>query len=97
MDIQNTPTDRCEKCGRCLFAIAEFVPDPTAPYQCGKQKPRVSAYRCHLNRPASGGFPIVRDDEFCAYFTDARTRKQPLLRFMFPAATSTTQTGAAEA
>ncbi len=91
MDMTQTPTtDRCEKCARCLFAIAEFIPDPSAPYQSGKQKPRVSGFRCHINRPSTSGFPVVRGDEFCAFFTDAKTRKQPLFRFAFPAAPITT-------
>ena len=76
-------TDRCEKCARCFFAISELVPDPTAPFRHGS-KPRVHGYRCHISRPSTNGFPIVRADEFCGMFTDAKTRKQPLARLLMP-------------
>ena len=77
-------TTRCEKCARCFFAISEFVPDTGAPFECGKSKPRVPGYRCHISRPGTNGFQIVRGDEFCGMFTDAQTRKQPLARLLTP-------------
>ncbi len=73
-----------EKCAHCLFAIAEFVPDPNAPWVSGKQKPRIPAFRCHFSRPGTNGFPIVRGDEFCGMYTDKRTRKQPLVKLVMP-------------
>ena len=82
-DTEHT-TDRCEKCARCFFAISEFVPDAAAPFTCGKSKPRVPGYRCHISRPGTNGFPVVRADEFCGMFTDAKTRKQPLARLLSP-------------
>lgn len=75
--------DRCEKCARCFFAISEFVPDADAPYT-GKSKPRVPGYRCHISRPGTNGFPIVRANEFCGMFTDAKTKNQPLTRLLSP-------------
>jgi hypothetical protein len=82
-DTEHT-TDRCEKCARCFFAISEFVPDAAAPFTGGKSKPRVPGYRCHISRPGTNGFPVVRADEFCGMFTDAKTRKQPLARLLSP-------------
>lgn len=82
-DTEHT-TDRCEKCARCFFAISEFVPDAAAPFLGGKSKPRVPGYRCHISRPGTNGFPVVRADEFCGMFTDAKTRKQPLARLLSP-------------
>ena len=84
MNNPENTTDRCEKCARCLFAISEFVPDANAPFTPGNSKPRVPGYRCHISRPGTNGFPIVRADEFCGMFTDAKTRKQPLARLLTP-------------
>jgi len=80
-----TNEERAERCEKCLFAIPEFVPDPNSPYMAGKTKPRVPGFKCHIGRPGvTGGFPTVRGDEFCGFFTDAKTRKQPLARLITP-------------
>jgi hypothetical protein len=75
---------RSEKCALCLFAVAELVPDPNEPHVAGKSKTRISGFRCHISRPGANGFPIVRGDEFCGMFTDAKTRQRPLLEFIMP-------------
>ena len=80
----NANEARRETCGTCLFCLADMIPDPNAEYKPGLAKPKVAGHRCHVCRPTNGGFPIVRADQFCALWTDAKTKEQPLVNLLKP-------------
>ena len=57
------------KCARCLFARLVAVPNDdygNASKMC----------ECHVARPTSHGFPIVRRDDFCSCHVDAETHER---------------------
>lgn len=81
-DGRDAMPERCETCADCFFSMRDMIPDPNALHEIGKAKPRIAGYRCHVSRPGTNGFPIVRADEFCTFFTDRRTRNRPFIKYI---------------
>ncbi len=61
--------------------MAEQVPDRTFVWGQDKKTkaiPKVAGFRCHVNKPTTNGFPATVESDFCAFFCERETMKQPL-------------------
>ena len=65
------------RCSNCKWCMVDMVPDLNAEYKCGKARPKVRGFRCHISRVCGSGFPIVNSDDYCAFWTDKETLNQP--------------------
>lgn len=58
------------RCSECIFGRGVTIVDKD---KTGKELGRRECYECHVARPTRYGFPVVRDDDFCACHVDAKT------------------------
>lgn len=69
-------------CQNCFFCQPCEVIDTRAKVKYGQRKPRVPGYSCHITKPSWHGFPEVKADDFCGFFTDPQTKEQPFAQFV---------------
>lgn len=61
------------RCASCLFGRAVTIADHD---KTGKETARREMCECHVSRPTRYGFPVVREDDFCACHVDAKTAER---------------------
>lgn len=71
------------RCDSCAFGVPGMIPDPNAQWcKSMSRKPRVPGIRCHAARPNANGFPSLLPGDFCGWWTERGTERQPLRRLV---------------
>lgn len=69
-------------CANCFFATRDLIPDRAFVWGVDgdkktKAKPKVPGFRCHISKPTINGFPATVESDFCTFYTEPATLRQP--------------------